>query len=219
MHPLTESQRGEIIGLYKNKQSVPKISKMLKVYRTTVTRTINKYLNGDDLATRPRSGRPKLLTNGSQKILKTTVKNNNKKSAEEIKNKFVEKTNIVVSTKTIRRNLHEMQIFSRIPARKLLLNDRQRKQRLKWSTERRDWSVRKWRSVIWSDESRFTIFKNDGKKQITSNNKCCRIRDSITGRMRQDFTKSSNGLDRKYATENRGCYYKQWVANKILIYT
>ena len=45
MHPLTESQRGEIIGLYKNKQSVPKISRVLKVYRTTVTCTIDKYLN------------------------------------------------------------------------------------------------------------------------------------------------------------------------------
>ena len=84
MYPLTESQCGEIIGLYKNKQSVPKISRMLKVHRTTVTRTIDKYLNGVDLATRSRSGRPKLLTKRSQKILKTIVKDNNKKSAEEI---------------------------------------------------------------------------------------------------------------------------------------
>ena len=53
MYPLTE-RRGEIIGLYKNKQSVPKISKMLKVHRTIVTRTIDKYLNGVGLATRPR---------------------------------------------------------------------------------------------------------------------------------------------------------------------
>ena len=166
MHPLTESQRGEIIGLYKNKQSVPKISRVLKVYRATVTRTIAKYLNGDDLATRPRSGRPKLLTNGSQKILKTIVKNNNKKSAEEIKNKFVEKTNIEVSTKTIRRNLHEMQIFSRIPARKPLLSDQQREQRLRWCIQKRNWTVRKWKSVIWSDESRFTIFANDGPGHV-----------------------------------------------------
>jgi hypothetical protein len=155
MYPLTESQRGEIIGLYKNKQSVPKISRLLKVHRTTVTRTIDKYLDGVDLATRPRSGRPKLLTNRSQKILKTIVKK-----------KFVEKTNIEVSTKTIRRNLHEMQIFSRIPARKPLLNGQQRERRLKWCTERRDWTVRKWRSVIWSDESRFTIFNNDGPGRV-----------------------------------------------------
>src|SRR5438128_8492079 len=89
MCPLTESQRVEIIGLYKNKQPVSKISRMLKVHRTTVTRTIDKYLNGVGLATRPRSGRPKLLTNRSQKILKTIVKNNNKKSAEEIKKNFL----------------------------------------------------------------------------------------------------------------------------------
>lgn len=166
MYPLTESQRGEIIGLYKNKQSIPKISRMLKVHRTTVSRTIEKYLNRDNLATHPRSGRPKLLTNRNQKILKTIVKNNNKKSAEQIKKKFVEKTNIEISTKTIRRNLHEMQIFSRIPAKKPLLNDQQREQRLKWCIDRRDWTVRKWRSVIWSDESRFTIFKNDGPGRV-----------------------------------------------------
>ena len=59
-----------------------------------------------------------------------------------------------------------MQIFSRIPARKPLLNDRQREQRLKWCTERRDWTVRKWRSVIRSDESRFTIFKDDGPGRV-----------------------------------------------------
>ena len=97
------------------------------------------------------------MTNRSQKILKTIVKNNNKKSAEEIKNKFVEKTNIEVSTKTIRRNLHEMQIFSRIPAHKPLLSDQQREQRLRWCIQKRNWTVRKWKSVIWSDESRFTM--------------------------------------------------------------
>ena len=36
------------------------------------------------------------------------------------------------------------------------------------------------------------------KKQITGNNKCCRVRDSIAGRMGQDFTKPR--IDRKYAT-------------------
>ena len=58
MYPLTESQRGEIIGLYKNKQPVPKISRMLKVHRTTVTRTIDKCLNGVALLPNPFPIRP-----------------------------------------------------------------------------------------------------------------------------------------------------------------
>ena len=36
--------------------------------------------------------------------------------------------------------------------------------------------------------------------------------------LQEDSTKSSNGFDRKYAMENRSCYCKQRVANKILNY-
>ncbi|GBC25217.2 IS630 family transposase [Rhizophagus irregularis DAOM 181602=DAOM 197198] len=86
--------------------------------------------------------------------------------SEQIKNNFQEKTGLQVTTKTIRKNLHELNIFSRIPAFKPLLNDKQRENRLNWCIERKDWSVRKWKSVIWSDESRFTIFKNDGPGRV-----------------------------------------------------
>jgi transposase len=166
MYHLTESQRGEIIGLYKDKQSLSKISKLLKIHRTTVSRTIKNYLNRNNLTTLPKTGRPKLLTSKDKTILKKIVKKNNKKSAEQIRNKFIEKTNIEVSTKTIRRNLHKMNIFSRIPAQKPLLNDQQRENRLKWCIERKDWTVQKWKTIIWSDESRFTIFKNDGPGRV-----------------------------------------------------
>ena len=56
--------------------------------------------------------------------------------------------------------------FSRIPTSKPLLTDRQRENRLNWCIERKYWSIRKWKSVIWSDESRFTIFKNDGPGHV-----------------------------------------------------
>jgi len=59
-----------------------------------------------------------------------------------------------------------MNIFSRIPAQKPLLNDQQRENRLKWCIERKDWTVQKWKTIIWSDESRFTIFKNDGPGRV-----------------------------------------------------
>ncbi|GBC12975.1 IS630 family transposase [Rhizophagus irregularis DAOM 181602=DAOM 197198] len=63
-----------------------------------------------------------------------------------------------VSTRTIRKNLYELNIF--------FFNDKQRENRLNWCIEKKDWSVRKWKSVIWSDKSRFTIFKNDGPGRV-----------------------------------------------------
>jgi len=101
-----------------------------------------------------------------QRTLKQIVKNNNRKSAERITNTFNEKTGLNASAKTITRNLHDLNYFSRVPAVKPLLNDRQGKNRLDWCLERKDWSIRKWKNVIWSDESRFTIFKNDGPNHV-----------------------------------------------------
>ena len=68
--------------------------------------------------------------------------------------------------RTIRRNLHELGIHSRIAAVKLLLSQKQRMDRLQWSKRKRNWSVAKWKTVIWSDESRFTIFRNDGPSRV-----------------------------------------------------
>ena len=75
MFHLTESQRGEIIGLYKDKQSLLKISKLLKIHRTTVSRTIKNYLTRNNLATLPKIGRPKLLISKDKKILKKITRN------------------------------------------------------------------------------------------------------------------------------------------------
>jgi hypothetical protein len=62
--------------------------------------------------------------------------------------------------------LHELNIFSHIPAFNPLLNNKQKENHLNWCIERKGWSIRKWKSVIWSDESHFTIFKNDGPGRV-----------------------------------------------------
>jgi DNA invertase Pin-like site-specific DNA recombinase len=61
MFYLTENQHGEIIGLYKDKQSLLKISKLLKIHRTTVSCIIKNYLTRNNLATLPKIGYSKLL--------------------------------------------------------------------------------------------------------------------------------------------------------------
>src|SRR5581483_2243341 len=166
MTDLTEAERNQIIGLFKGGSTKANIIKTLGFSKTTVYRTIRLYCEGKSLETQLRSGRPKLLNNDHQKSLKSIVKKNNHQSAEQIKNKLQRKTEMQVFTRTIRRNLHELNIFSRIPACKPLLNDKQRENRLNWCIEKKDWSINKWKSVIWSDESRFTIFKNDGPGRV-----------------------------------------------------
>ena len=32
--------------------------------------------------------------------------------------------------------------------------------------ERRDWTLHEWQSIIWSDESKFNLFGNDGRVSV-----------------------------------------------------
>ena len=63
-----------------------------------------------------------------------------------------------------------MGIHSQIAAPKPLLTEPQRERRLKWYIERRNWPIKKWKTVIWSDESRFTLFENDGPNRVWREN-------------------------------------------------
>ena len=62
--------------------------------------------------------------------------------------------------------MHNLGFSSHIPAQKPLLTDTQKENRLNWCLERQTWSIRKWGNVIWSDESRFAVFNNDGPNRV-----------------------------------------------------
>src|SRR5439155_8278685 len=62
----------------------------------------------------------------------------------------------------IHKLLHNLGFSSHIPAQKPLLTDTQKENRLNWCLE----ANRKWGNVIWSDESRFAVFNNDGPNRV-----------------------------------------------------
>ena len=82
-----------------------RISKILGFFRATVTRIIKNYETRGNVKDLPRSGRPKILNNDHQKVLKTIVKKNNTEPIEVIKEQFNQKTGLQVSINTLRRNL------------------------------------------------------------------------------------------------------------------
>lgn len=163
---LTEAERGKILGLRIGGSSLAKIAKTLNIPKSTVYDTIKRYENTENLKSAPRSGRPKSLKVEDQKILRDIASKENRGSLEEIQKRFVEVSGVEVSKNTIRTNLHELGIFSRIAAKKPLLRRQQRENRLKWCMDRRNWTVRQWKAIIWSDESRFKIFRNDGPARV-----------------------------------------------------
>ena len=50
------------------------------------------------------------------------------------------------------------QIHGRIGAKTPLLKDTNKKKRLAWAKKHEQWTLDRWKSVLWSDESKFEIF-------------------------------------------------------------
>ena len=60
-----------------------------------------------------------------------------------------------ISTSTVQRRLCESRIHGKITAKKSLLKDINKKKRFAWAKKHEQWTLDRWKSVLWSNESRF----------------------------------------------------------------
>ena len=69
-----------------------------------------------------------------------------------------------ICTRTMRRELKGLGLNSCV--RKPLISEANRKKRLQFAREHKDWTLEQWTKVMWSDESRFTLFQRDGRIRV-----------------------------------------------------
>lgn len=162
---LTIFERGEIIGAWKCGISERKIAETLNHPKTTIHNVIFAYKNNNYEKPPPRSGRPPIMTERDNNHLTIIVKKNKKTTLQEIHEEFINSTSTNVCINTIQKFLHKQGFYGRVGIRKALVSETNRKKRLLWAKERRNWND-EWNNIIWSDESRFELFKGDGKKWV-----------------------------------------------------
>ncbi|CAB4485417.1 unnamed protein product [Rhizophagus irregularis] len=83
----------------------------------------------------------------------------------DITNRLNSSLNTTLHQSTVRRYLHGVGISSYSTRKKPLLTEKQRKDRLRWAREKRNWED-EWKQVVWSDESRFALFESDGRVKV-----------------------------------------------------
>lgn len=164
---LSEFQRGEIIGAWKCGFSERKIGEKLDYKKSTVHDIIDAYKNGVEKPS-SRTGKPPILTERDERHLMQTLNKNRKTNIKELCENFVASTSTNVSQKTLQRNLHKNNIYGRIGAKKPFVKEANRRIRLKWAKEKKDW-IDEWEKIIWSDESNFVVFGGDGKRYVWRN--------------------------------------------------
>jgi DDE superfamily endonuclease/Transposase len=162
---LTPFQRGEIVGAWKCGISEGNIAQTLKYPPSTVHKVIVTYRDFGQEIPPTRVGRPKIMTARDNRALARLLKQNRRTNITELRDNFIETTSTTVCINTLRHNLHENGFYGRAGVRKPLVNETNRKKRLAWAKTRQNWNS-EWESIIWSDESRFELFKGDGRRWV-----------------------------------------------------
>jgi len=163
---LTEFERGQIIGAWKFGHSEREIEETLGHPKSTVHDTIKRYRETSTVTPISRSGRPRILTDRDKRHIVRIVRSNRQQTTQQIRNNFVESSGTVVSFATVRRALWEAGYNSRVAARKPLISPKNRKDRVQWCRDHKTWDNEDWKTVIWSDESRYTLFMNDRRVHV-----------------------------------------------------
>jgi transposase len=163
---LSDFERGLVIGCQISKKSVRDIATLLKLPKSMVGDMIVKWKREGTTTRKPRPVRPHLMTDRDRRVLKKVVHETCQTLSETITWEFCSDMNFPASTMTVCRELRGMGFHGRAAAYKPNISPVNAKRLLKWCKERRHWAVDKWKHVISSDESHYTMWRSDGRVRV-----------------------------------------------------
>ena len=164
--PISAEQRGVIIYLYNEGKSQRFIAKKTGTSRKGVQGVLKRWIETGDAKCQPRSGRKRKSTKRSDRTLVRISLGNRRLNSKELARELKESSGVELSAPTVRRRLLENGLRGCKARKKPLLTEKQRKRRLDWARSHVKWPIEKWRKVLFSDESTFTVNNHAGNNFV-----------------------------------------------------
>lgn len=146
--------------------SVRGISKLLKIPKSTVHNIIVKFQNTKKLENLKGRGRKSILSEREKKAIVRKVKVNPRLSAPKILSEIQNDFGKSPSLETIRNVLHQNDFKNSFAKKKPLISKKNQKKRLDFARLHASKDISFWKSILWSDESRYKVFGSDGRLRV-----------------------------------------------------
>lgn len=163
MPRLTAIERERAVGMVQQGATHADVARRFGCARNTVTRLIGRLHRTGGTMDMPRSGRPRVTTPIEDRHIRIL----------HLRNRFITATltgatalGHRISRQTVYRRLRAHGIRARRPYKGAFMTRQHRVNRLIWARRVRRWQQRDWARVMFSDESRFCIYSNDGRQRV-----------------------------------------------------
>ena len=133
-----------------------KVSENLGVSQSAVVKWMKKNRQGLSLKDKPKSGRPKRLDKVSKIVLAKSL-TKKRQSTRKLATRLTAAGHQVSKATVHRYLVRDLGCKAFVQRKVPKITEKQRKDRLKFCKDRRNWTMTEWSKVIFSDESPFEL--------------------------------------------------------------
>ena len=163
MPRLNNEDRARALGMLECGQTQDNVARRFNVARSTITRLVQRVNVTGSLSDRPRPGAPRVTSVRQDTHIRLRHLRDRYVTAESSASLVMGNRGRTISRSTVRNRLRERGISCRRPYCGPVLKQRHRIERQRWAINNRG---RRWRNVVFSDESRFNLSLADGRVRI-----------------------------------------------------
>ena len=153
---LSDFEKGQIIAYSDCDKSNYWIAKKFKRSENTIKNLLKKWNTTGSVERKKGTGRKRSLSTKQEKTLVREAKRNRKMTRKQLKLEC----GLNVCDSTITNYLHANGYYCRRTIAKPFVSDQNQIKRLKFAQDHIQWRYNEWSKVMWSDESRFTLYSN-----------------------------------------------------------
>jgi transposase len=152
---LTIPERWQAVGMHNGCVGHRRVADHFRVNHSIIVRLMQRFRQTGNVTDRPRAGRPRKTTPREDRHISRRAQQRSFSAAGALRGNLAFGGHI--STRTVIRRLNHQGMRARRPMQRPQLTLRHRHARFDWSLDQLGWTIRTWRRVHWSDESRFLL--------------------------------------------------------------
>ena len=161
-----DAERRTAIAWLQEGVAVRDVGRRLRVTHSVFQRLRDRYNNHGRVHEAPRPGRPRKTNRRQDHFITLSALRSKTATANVLRGQLRAASNVIISdqtVRTVRNRLREVNMRSRRRAVRPPLTRAHRDVRLAWARRHLAWTRQQWSSVLFSDESRYTLTFNDGR--------------------------------------------------------